>query len=106
MPRSCVYTCADRGIGIIGYDRVHQEVVDALRDGTIDALFWSGGLPTPGITDLFTTAGDQVRFIDITPLLPELQEINPVYEEGEIAEDIHDTPFRSAAGLESTPIIR
>ncbi len=65
--------------------------VDALRDGTIDALFWSGGLPTPGITDLFTTAGDQVRFIDITPLLPELQEINPVYEEGEIAAEVYGT---------------
>ncbi len=31
------------------------ESVAALRDGTIDAFFWSGGLPTSGITDLSTS---------------------------------------------------
>ncbi|MFI5503422.1 TAXI family TRAP transporter solute-binding subunit [Nocardia asteroides] len=56
------------------------KTVDGLKDGSIDALFWSGGLPTPGITDLFTTARDKVRFLDITGVLPKLKEINPVYE--------------------------
>jgi TRAP transporter TAXI family solute receptor len=31
------------------------ESVAAIRDGSIDAFFWSGGLPTAGITDLSTT---------------------------------------------------
>jgi uncharacterized protein len=31
------------------------ESVAALRDGTIDAFFWSGGLPTAGVTDLATS---------------------------------------------------
>ncbi|MFC7528188.1 TAXI family TRAP transporter solute-binding subunit [Actinoplanes sp. GCM10030250] len=61
------------------------KTVDGMKDGTIDALFWSGGLPTPGITDLLTTAEDQVEFLDITPLLPEMQKINEVYQEGTIA---------------------
>ncbi|GAA4697789.1 TAXI family TRAP transporter solute-binding subunit [Phytohabitans rumicis] len=60
------------------------KTVDGMKDGTIDAMFWSGGLPTPGVTDLFTTAKGKVAFIDITPLLPELQKINPVYEEGAV----------------------
>jgi TRAP transporter TAXI family solute receptor len=58
------------------------KTVDGMKDGSIDALFWSGGLPTPGITDLFTTANGQVTFLDITPLLDEMKTINPVYEEG------------------------
>ena len=63
--------------------------VDGLVNGTIDALFWSGGLPTPNITELFTTNGDAVEFIDITGELPALQEINPVYREGEIPADTY-----------------
>jgi uncharacterized protein len=35
------------------------ETVDALRDGTIDAGFWSGGLPTAGLVD-YATTGDMV----------------------------------------------
>jgi TRAP transporter TAXI family solute receptor len=60
------------------------KTVDGMKEGTIDAMFWSGGLPTPGVTDLLTTAAGQVDFLDITPLLPEMQKINPVYEEGMI----------------------
>jgi len=60
------------------------KTVDGLKDGSIDGLFWSGGLPTGGITDLAITLGDQVRFIDITPQLGALQGVNPVYEQGSI----------------------
>jgi TRAP transporter TAXI family solute receptor len=56
------------------------KTVDGMKDGSIDALFWSGGLPTPGITDLLTTSGGQVQFLDITSVLPAMQKINPVYE--------------------------
>jgi uncharacterized protein len=60
------------------------KTVDGIKDGSIDALFWSGGLPTPGITDLLTTSAAQVEFLDITPVLPAMQKINPVYETGAI----------------------
>jgi uncharacterized protein len=32
-----------------------DESVNAVRDGSIDAFFWSGGLPTGAVTDLATT---------------------------------------------------
>jgi uncharacterized protein len=32
-----------------------QPSVDAMKDGKIDAFFWSGGLPTPAVTDLANT---------------------------------------------------
>jgi uncharacterized protein len=60
------------------------KTVDGMKDGSIDAMFWSGGLPTPGVTDLLTTSAAQVQFLDITPLLPQMQKINPVYEAGTI----------------------
>ena len=50
------------------------KTVDGMKDGSIDALFWSGGLPTPGITDLLTSARNDVTFIDITPQLAAMQE--------------------------------
>ncbi|MBX6723411.1 MAG: TAXI family TRAP transporter solute-binding subunit [Dactylosporangium sp.] len=68
------------------------KTVDGMKSGTIDALVWSGGLPTPAITDLFTTAKDQVAFIDITPLLGEMQKINPVYQEALIPAATYGTP--------------
>lgn len=37
---------------------------DALRKGSIDAFFWSGGLPTKGLTDLAAT-GYEFRFVPI-----------------------------------------
>jgi len=67
------------------------KTVDGMKEGTIDAMFWSGGLPTPGVTDLLTTEAGQVDFLDITPLLPEMQKINPVYEEGTIPSATYKT---------------
>ncbi len=54
-----------RGLGV-------GESVAALRDGTIEALFWSGGVPTGAITDLATT--DEVRLLDLGRYLPGLRE--------------------------------
>lgn len=68
------------------------KTVDGVKDGSIDALFWSGGLPTPGITDLFTSARDDVVFIDITPQLPKMAEISPAYEEGVIPAATYQLP--------------
>ncbi|MEV6375364.1 TAXI family TRAP transporter solute-binding subunit [Micromonospora musae] len=67
------------------------KTVEGMKDGSIDAFFWSGGLPTGGVTDLFTTAGDRVRFLDITPLLPKMAELNPAYQAGTIGRDAYRT---------------
>ncbi|MBB5790410.1 TAXI family TRAP transporter solute-binding subunit [Jiangella mangrovi] len=67
------------------------KTVDGMKDGSIDGLVWSGGLPTAAMTDLFTSMGDDIAFVDITPLLPALQEINPVYTEGSIPASTYGT---------------
>jgi len=48
------------------------ESVQALRDGTIDAFFWSGGLPTGGITDLAST--DELVLLPLAEYTSALQE--------------------------------
>jgi uncharacterized protein len=68
------------------------KTVDAMKDGSIDGFVWSGGLPTGGVTDLFTSAGDRVEFIDIGDLLPKMKEINPVYAEGTVPASAYRTP--------------
>jgi TRAP transporter TAXI family solute receptor len=68
------------------------KTVEGMKDGSIDAMFWSGGLPTGGITDLFVSQRDKVTFLDVTSTLPKLQEINPIYEEGVIPASTYQTP--------------
>lgn len=66
--------------------------VEGMKDGSIDGMFWSGGLPTSGITDLFTTEDDDVRFIDVAPLLDAMKKISPIYELGTIPAATYETP--------------
>ena len=40
------------------------EGVNAMKDRKIDALIWSGGLPTAAISDLAATPGIQIKLID------------------------------------------
>ena len=61
------------------------ESVAALRDGTIDAFFWSGGVLTGAITDLTSTVG--VRILDLRPYLEPLRErYGEAYEPAEVEE--------------------
>jgi len=69
-----------------------RPTVDQMKSGQIDGLFWSGGLPTPELTDLFTSLGDDVKFIDITDLLDDLRKINTVYEKGSLPADTYNLP--------------
>ena len=48
--------------------------VDALKDGKIDAFFWSGGIPTGALLDLATTPGLTIRLITTETLLSAMQE--------------------------------
>ncbi|MEU6998374.1 TAXI family TRAP transporter solute-binding subunit [Nonomuraea sp. NPDC046570] len=69
------------------------ESVQGIKDGTLDALVWSGGLPTPGITDLFTSLKEKVAFVPLTDLLPKMRATHgPVYSAGTIAKDVYGTP--------------
>ncbi|MGH3879714.1 MAG: TAXI family TRAP transporter solute-binding subunit [Actinophytocola sp.] len=79
----------DPASDISGQRLALRQTVDQMKSGQIDGFVWSGGLPTPEVTDLTTSMKDDVRFVDITDLLPKLQEINPVYEEGMLPADTY-----------------
>ncbi|GGQ07624.1 TAXI family TRAP transporter solute-binding subunit [Streptosporangium pseudovulgare] len=69
------------------------ESVQGIKDGTLDALVWSGGLPTPGVTDLLTSMKDEVAFVPLDSVLePMRAEHGPVYAAGTIAKDVYATP--------------
>jgi TRAP transporter TAXI family solute receptor len=42
---------------------------DALKDGKLDALFWSGGLPTPAFLDLAHSPNVRLRLLPTAPAL-------------------------------------
>jgi TRAP transporter TAXI family solute receptor len=50
------------------------ESSDALKDGKVDAFFWSGGLPTAAIQDLSHTPGVSIRLLPTAHLVPALRE--------------------------------
>lgn len=66
-----------------------SKTVDGMKDGTIDGMVWSGGLPTAGVTDLFTSNGKDVEILDISDMEGKMKEINPVYEVAEIPGDTY-----------------
>jgi TRAP transporter TAXI family solute receptor len=69
------------------------ESVDAMKSGSIDALVWSGGIPTGGITDLTTSLGKDVKLIPITDLLPALTtKYGTIYAEGTIPAAAYKQP--------------
>ncbi len=64
------------------------ESVQAVRDGTADAFFWSGGLPTGAVTDLATT--DQIVIVPLSDSVVTLQETyGDVYQELPIPADTY-----------------
>jgi TRAP transporter TAXI family solute receptor len=50
-----------------------SESADALKDGKVDAFFWSGGLPTAAIQDLSHTPGITIRLVPNEDALPALK---------------------------------
>ena len=50
-----------------------SESADSLKDGKIDAFFWSGGLPTAAVQDLSHSAGITIRLIPTGDLVPALR---------------------------------
>ena len=57
-----------------------SESAGALKDGKIDAFFWSGGLPTAAVQDLSHSSGITIRMLPTGDLVPALQkEHGPLY---------------------------
>jgi TRAP transporter TAXI family solute receptor len=73
------------------------ESVAAMRDGTIDAFTWTGGVPTSAVTDLATT--DEIRMVPLDRYLPEMRErFGEAYVEAEFEEGDYK-------GISKTPTI-
>ncbi len=71
-----------RGLGV-------GESVQALRDGSIDAFFWSGGVPTGAVTDLATT--DDIRLLALDQYLAAMRErFGEAYTEAEVEDDEYE----------------
>jgi TRAP transporter TAXI family solute receptor len=69
------------------------ETVQGMKDGTIDAMFWSGGLPTGGVTDLTTSLGAGVTFVPLVDLLPKMRaDHGPVYQAATIPASTYNQP--------------
>ena len=51
------------------------ETTAAMAAGTLDGMFWSGGLPTTGVTDLLRQAAGKVRFLPVDSLVPVLSKL-------------------------------
>lgn len=77
------------------------ESVNALKDGKIDAFFWSGGIPTPAVQDLAGSSGVRIR------LLPNAEfagRLTTRYGQGLYSESI--VPSRSYQGVvDDVPVI-
>jgi TRAP transporter TAXI family solute receptor len=48
------------------------ESAAALKDGRLDAFFWSGGLPTASVVELAATPGTRLRLLSDAPLVPKM----------------------------------
>jgi len=69
------------------------ESVQGMKDGSIDALIWSGGLPTGGITDLVSSLGDDVAMLPLDDELPKMQEaFGEAYTEGTVPAATYGLP--------------
>jgi TRAP transporter TAXI family solute receptor len=100
-PHSGTEIIALRTLRAVGLDPVTDvarqsmslpETVQAMTRGTIDAMFWSGGLPTGGILDLIATVGSGVVFIPLGVTLAPLQALyGPVYQPGTLPKDAYKT---------------
>jgi uncharacterized protein len=65
-----------------------DESVAAVKDGSIDAFFWSGGLPTGAVTDLATTE-DLVLVPNGEYVAPLQKKYGEAYEEANIPKDTY-----------------
>jgi hypothetical protein len=65
----------------------------AMKANQLDALFWSGGLPTPGIAELMTSLPDQFTFLPLGDLVAPLNNRHgEIYAEHRLPKSVYKTP--------------
>jgi TRAP transporter TAXI family solute receptor len=69
------------------------ETTKGMQAGTIDALFFSAGLPTPGVADLVASGPSLYSFLPIPDLLePMVAKFGPAYGVAAIPKAVYNTP--------------
>jgi len=69
------------------------DTVNGMRAGTVDALFFTGGLPTPGIADLLDSAPGRFTVLPTADLVGPLStKYGPVYTTAAIPKAVYKTP--------------
>jgi TRAP transporter TAXI family solute receptor len=69
------------------------ETTSAIKAGSIDAMFWSGGLPTPGISDMMSQAPGQFAFLPVTDLIEPLNaKFGNIYTSVKLPKNVYNTP--------------
>ncbi|MEU4483071.1 TAXI family TRAP transporter solute-binding subunit [Micromonospora sp. NPDC023966] len=69
------------------------ETVKRMRAGSLDAMFFSGGLPTPGINDLLASAPGAFRLLPLTELIEPLgARYGSVYTTATLPKEVYGTP--------------
>lgn len=98
-PGSGTEVIADRLLAAAGIDRAEVErielgidaSIEALRSGRIEAFFWSGGLPTPGIQELADSVA--IRLVGLSDLVDDLRaEYGSGYRPGVVPHGTYSLP--------------
>lgn len=96
---SGVAPIAQRLLQVVGLDPARDlrsvglginESVAAMQAGSIDAFFWSGGLPTVGVSSLAAVL--PVRLLDLGDVLPAMRAAYPVYSAGTVPAATYGIP--------------
>jgi uncharacterized protein len=93
---SGVAVIADRLLTVSGLRDVAVErfgltpSLEALQAKTIDAFFWSGGLPTQSIKDLAEQM--PLRLLDLSDVLPEMRKAYPIYGSALVPASTYELP--------------
>ncbi|MGN9840006.1 TAXI family TRAP transporter solute-binding subunit [Nonomuraea sp. H19] len=77
-----------------------NESVQAVKDGTIEAFFWVGGLPTAGITDLATSKPD-MKLLDTSDVL---EKMRTTYGEQYVGLDVDLSTYKLSGTVKTVGI--
>ena len=69
---------------------------NGLRDGRLDAFFWSGGLPTAAVTDLANAPGVTLKFLDHSDVV---QKMADKYDKLYVNATIPANTYKNAAAI-------
>ncbi|WBB75033.1 TAXI family TRAP transporter solute-binding subunit [Micromonospora sp. WMMD1128] len=69
------------------------ETVKRMRANALDAMFFSGGLPTPGVKDLLSATPGRFRLLPLSDLIEPLgARFGPVYTTAILPKEVYGTP--------------